>query len=361
MTGFVLIVLSALPVGVSALLRIPLWVRSIPELSASELGYLHRGGRGAVVTAVKSLDMDDVIAMNARRNFQRTRKTLPSDADELERAVFTDVRGPARLSELPERRYIRRELAATRDRLAQAGLIPRLWWRRTIVVVTLILIVVAVAAYWESDAVTWGNLAALVAGILAALCLLLFSRRTIAGGRLLRRERRESRRALADWEPAEPSPAGPAPDETDSDETDSDETDSDETDSDETDSDETDSDETDSDETDSAQGKGFFRNQHSLFKRLVALGMTVDLTAVTGIPVPSYGDHDGSDSDGWHWGGLAIWGSSDSGHGHDGAGHGHYDSGHGHYGAGHGHFDSGHGHYDGGHGGGDIGSAGGGY
>ncbi|WP_433728065.1 TIGR04222 domain-containing membrane protein [Nocardia sp. CA-129566] len=305
MTGFVLIVLSALPVGGSALLRIPLWVRSIPELSASELGYLYHGGRGAVVTAVKSLDMDDVITMNARRNFQRTRKTLPSDADELERAVFTDVRGPARLSELPEKRFIRRELAATRDRLAQAGLIPRPWWRRTIVVVTLILIVVAVAAYGESDAVTWGNLAVLVAGILAALCLLLFSRRTIAGGRLLRRERRESRRALADWEPAEPSPAGPA-----------------------------------LDETDSAQGTEFFRNQHSLFKRFVALGMTVDLTAVTGIPVPSYGDHGGSDSDGWHWGGLGIWGSSDSGHGHYGAGHG---------------------HYDGGCGGGDSGSAGGGY
>ncbi|MFX0575100.1 TIGR04222 domain-containing membrane protein [Nocardia nepalensis] len=305
MTGFVLIVLSALPVGVSALLRIPLWVSSIPELSASELGYLCRGGRGAVVTAVKSLDMDDVITMNARRNFRRTRKTLPSDADELERAVFTDVRGPARLSELPERRFIRRELAATRDRLAQAGLIPRLWWRRTIVVVTLILIMVAVAAYWESDAVTWGNLAVLVAGILAALCLLLSSRRTIAGGRLLRRERRESRRALADWEPAEPSAAGPA-----------------------------------LDETDSAQEKGFFRNQHSLFKRFVALGMTVDLTAVTGIQVPSYGDHGGSDSAGWHWGSLTIFGSSDSGHGHYGAGHG---------------------HYDGGCGGGDIGSAGGGY
>ncbi|WP_433200499.1 TIGR04222 domain-containing membrane protein [Nocardia sp. CA-107356] len=312
MTGFVLIVLSLLPVGVSALLRIPLWVRSIPELSASELGYLCRGAPGAVVTAVKSLDTDDVITMNTRRNFRRTREPLPLDADELERAVFTDVRRHAQLSELPGKRFTRRELAATRDRLAQAGLIPRLWWRRTIVVVTLILTMVAVAAYWESDVVTWGNLAVLVAGILAAFCLLLFSQRTIAGGRLLRRERRESRRALADWETAEPSAADTA-----------------------------------LDETDSAPGTGFFRNQHSLFKRFVALGMTVDLTSVAGVPVPSYTDHGGFDSDGWHWGGLDFWGSLESGHWHHHGGHGYYDGGHG--------------HYDGGHGAGDIGGAGGGY
>lgn len=183
---FVSVVILFLPVAAAAEV----------EPTATELGYLRRGTRGAVLTALGGLLTEGVIMVRSRGGVRRTDKPLRRCRDPFQRAVYDALHGPAGARDLATRPAVRRARADLAERLADGGLVPgRL--RRTVGVATLIAVpAVAIAGARSAlDAAVTG------AALLITVSLWLLSRRTIAGHRLLRRMRRQRARQLAGLPP----------------------------------------------------------------------------------------------------------------------------------------------------------------
>ncbi|HEU5471121.1 MAG TPA: TIGR04222 domain-containing membrane protein [Actinophytocola sp.] len=198
------LLITALLVVAAALLLLPPAAKSV-DLLPTEIGYLNRGGRGAVATALTVLYTADLLEIRYRSTVERSDKPLPSRS-ELEpfvRAVYTDIHVQARPGALPSRPAVRRGLAALAARLADAGLVPgrfRLLAGRTVLAAAVVLAIVRLAA-------RSGAGEALLALIAGAVVLWRLSRRTIAGHRLLRRLRRDYTRRWSGTPDDDPAPA----------------------------------------------------------------------------------------------------------------------------------------------------------
>ncbi|MEU8900041.1 TIGR04222 domain-containing membrane protein [Nocardia sp. NPDC048505] len=284
-------VAAALLVVIAALLLLPASLRSDAEPSTADLGFLNGGDRGAMSAAVTTLYLDGVLDRHRRtKEFRHSDVPLPADADPLERAVYADLGAPARLRVLRRRRRTRAELAQGIARLRAAGLVPGRARRRLAVTIALLLLPAAVVAQLVAGEVTVPIVLASAVLVVSAWALVLFVRRTLAGRRYLRQVRAENQRVLDEWRsPDDPAvievPAEPGDPETE-------------------------------------PARGWFMTPRSRFKRMVALGMTADLTVAGGAPTPDFAPQ-GSGWQGWNGdddhGGGSSW-SVDGLFGGDGAG-----------------------------------------
>src|SRR6266540_3451251 len=93
------------------------------ELSDTDIGYLRRGGRGAVLTAFTGLRAHGLIAVRKRGGVRRTNRAISTGWDGLERAVYGALHTAAGPRSVAAKPSVRRALAATANRLESAGLI----------------------------------------------------------------------------------------------------------------------------------------------------------------------------------------------------------------------------------------------
>lgn len=175
------------------------------ELSDTDIGYLRRGTRGAVLTALTALRAHGLIAIRQRGGVRRTSRAMAAGGDGLERAVYGALHSAAGPRSVATKPAVRRALATTAERLAGAGLIPGRFRRslgRAMLIAVAILGIVSLSA---GDAGTPMVVGLCLAMILAG-CLWLPSRRTVAGHGVLGMLRREHARLIAGWSPTEHNP-----------------------------------------------------------------------------------------------------------------------------------------------------------
>jgi uncharacterized protein (TIGR04222 family) len=254
------------------------------DLSDTDIGYLRRGTRGAVLTAFTGLRARGLIAVRKRGGVRRTNRVMSTGWDDLERAVYGALHTAAGPRSVASRPAVRRALDATANRLAGAGLIAS-QFRQLIGRALLIAVpVVAVVGMVQTSAY-----AGLAVAILIAIGLWLPARRTVAGHGVLHVLRREHTQLVAGWRPTEHEPHDAS--------------------------------------LDAKLSYGVAASRASLLCRGFALGMVIDLIA-TGVHAFDSGGHsdagfDGSDS-GWDDGGFFDggdfgWdGSGSDGGGYDG-------------------------------------------
>jgi uncharacterized protein (TIGR04222 family) len=90
----------------------------------TELGYLRRGDRGAVFTALASLHRNRLITVG-RNGIRQTNRSLPPGGDPLRRAVYDVLHPQPTVRSLAGTPSVRRALDELAERLAERGLIPR--------------------------------------------------------------------------------------------------------------------------------------------------------------------------------------------------------------------------------------------
>lgn len=176
-------------IGLAVLL--PPVVSTEDTLWPTEFGYLRRGGKGALVTALATMRKDRLVAFG-RNGVRQTDKTPPAGDDPFRRAVYNALYTPAALHTIATRSAVRKARAELAERLAGYGLIApreRRWFGR---VMLLVAPVVALAG------LVTGRAGALAFGfaVLATGAGLWLSRRTIAGHLTVRALRRGHRELL---------------------------------------------------------------------------------------------------------------------------------------------------------------------
>ena len=180
---YLLLTWGLIVIGLAVLL--PPVVSTGDTLWSTELGYLRRNGKGALVTALATMRKDGLVAFG-RNGVRRTDKTPPAGDDPFRRAVYNALYTPAAPSTIATRPAVRKARAELAERLVGYGLIApseRRWFGR---VTLLVAPVVALAGLVTGRA---GALAFAIA-VLATAGGLWLSRRTIAGHLTVRALRR---------------------------------------------------------------------------------------------------------------------------------------------------------------------------
>lgn len=181
--------LVPLLLGWGLLVGLPFAVRRPYVLPAVGVGFLRRGKRGAFMTALTVLHADGLVGVS-RRGLTRSRKPMRSGVDPFAAAVYAAMPAPTGARVLRGRTRVRRGLATLTRELARVGLVPgrtRWWLARGLLVV-----IAAISCYQLVGADrSWGVRLPYLLVMLAVLAAGWARRRTIAGYRALRAQRRE--------------------------------------------------------------------------------------------------------------------------------------------------------------------------
>jgi uncharacterized protein (TIGR04222 family) len=162
------------------------------ELGIAEAGYLARGRRRALVSALVALRVSGAVVAS-RKGTIRQKGSPPSWADPLTRAVFRAVSRPGGIRAIKARASVQEALWALRKDLVARRLVPAVWRR----LLPVVLLAGACGVLFSRQ--PW---VALGAGVLAVAALR-WPRRTWAGRRELRRLREEWPDPDEDDEPAD--------------------------------------------------------------------------------------------------------------------------------------------------------------
>lgn len=172
------------------LVGLPMTARRRFELPASAMGFLRRGERRALATAVTALYADGLVAASRRGLLQRGTAPMRAGVEPFAAAVYAAMPAPTRFRALPGRPRVRRAVATLVRELSSAGLIPgRMRWLLARIVLLATAVVSGIRAL---DPGLASQLRARYAVVLvAAVVAWWVPRRTVAGYRALHRLRRE--------------------------------------------------------------------------------------------------------------------------------------------------------------------------
>jgi uncharacterized protein (TIGR04222 family) len=181
-------VMAALVVLSIALRMPPARRRGSWDLGCSEYAYL-RGGQRAVVLAALAAMHQRGIVQSARRGTVKRAGSMKGISDPVERALGAALHGQVSPSVLAARPQVRRALATLQAGLVAGGLLLPTWRWAVLRVTAVAVLVVGVAGLITGPRT---GLLALLAGVLLAVGLWVWPRRTRAGGRVLAAARRRS-------------------------------------------------------------------------------------------------------------------------------------------------------------------------
>jgi uncharacterized protein (TIGR04222 family) len=162
------------------------------DLATAEVSWLAGGAWSAVRSGLVVLHVCGVVLAGRPGTVART-GSLPPATEALERALFTGLYGEMGPRELARRRAVRQALREVRGSLVHRGLIRPIW-RRALAMAALIAGASALAA--TSLITRPGGLVAVV--VLGGAAVLLLTRRTLRGFRVLRALRARHAHLLRD-------------------------------------------------------------------------------------------------------------------------------------------------------------------
>jgi uncharacterized protein (TIGR04222 family) len=181
---------AALVPGWLLLVWWPVFARRRRELAAPAMGFLRRGERGALGTAVTALYADGLIVVSRRGLLQRGASPMRAGVEPFAAAVYAAMPAPTRIGALPARSRVRGAVATLVRDLSRAGLVPgRVRWLLARVVLLATAVVSGVRVL-DPD-LSWELRVPYAVALVLVVAAWWVPRRTVAGYRALRRLRRE--------------------------------------------------------------------------------------------------------------------------------------------------------------------------